>query len=102
MKTRFSTIDVTAAVHDLRSMQGFRIMNVYDINHKTYIMKLSFGPDKFFILFESGIRIHRAYHNYEKSPFPSSFSIKLRKHLNNRRYSFLFMREEGKDTGKDT
>ncbi|EYC23717.1 hypothetical protein Y032_0015g2800 [Ancylostoma ceylanicum] len=85
MKTRFSTIDVTAAVHDLRSMQGFRIMNVYDINHKTYIMKLSFGPDKFFILFESGIRIHRAYHHYEKSPFPSSFSIKLRKHLNNRR-----------------
>ncbi|KAK6759290.1 hypothetical protein RB195_021096 [Necator americanus] len=85
MKTRFSTIDVTAAVNDLKFMEGFRIVNVYDVDHKTYIIKMSSGPNKFFILFESGIRIHRAYHECEKASFPSNFSIKLRKHLNNRR-----------------
>uniref|UniRef100_A0A0K0DK33 NFACT-R_1 domain-containing protein n=1 Tax=Angiostrongylus cantonensis TaxID=6313 RepID=A0A0K0DK33_ANGCA len=85
MKSRFTTIDVSAAVNDLKILEGARIINVYDINHKTYIMKLSSAKEKFLLLFESGIRIHRAYHDYQKSSFPSNFSVKLRKHLNNRR-----------------
>ncbi|KAK5972460.1 Nuclear export mediator factor NEMF [Trichostrongylus colubriformis] len=85
MKSRFTALDVSAAVRDLKSLEGMRIQNVYDINHKTYIMKLSQGTEKAIILFESGIRIHRAYHDYQKAPFPSSFSQKLRKHLNNHR-----------------
>ncbi|VDM64082.1 unnamed protein product [Angiostrongylus costaricensis] len=85
MKSRFTIIDVSAAVNDVKSLEGARIINVYDINHKTYIMKLSSAKEKFLLLFESGIRIHRAYHDYQKSSFPSNFSVKLRKHLNNRR-----------------
>ncbi|KAE9413439.1 hypothetical protein Angca_003740, partial [Angiostrongylus cantonensis] len=85
MKSRFTTIDVSPAVNALKILGGARIINVYDINHKTYIMKLSSAKEKFLLLFESGIRIHRAYHDYQKSSFPSNFSVKLRKHLNNRR-----------------
>ncbi|KAJ1369176.1 hypothetical protein KIN20_030581 [Parelaphostrongylus tenuis] len=85
MKSRFTTIDVTAAVNDLSKFEGARIINIYDVNHKTYIMKVSSGKEKASILFESGIRIHRAYHDYQKASFPSSFSMKMRKHLNNRR-----------------
>nr|CDJ96164.1 Fibronectin-binding A and Protein of unknown function DUF814 domain containing protein [Haemonchus contortus] len=85
MKSRFTLLDVGAAVNDLKALEGMRIVNVYDMNHKTYIMKLSQGAEKAFILLESGIRIHRGFHDYEKAPFPSSFSQKLRKHLNNHR-----------------
>ncbi|KJH41347.1 hypothetical protein DICVIV_12677 [Dictyocaulus viviparus] len=41
MKYRFTALDVSAAVNDLKILEGARIINVYDINHKTYIMKLS-------------------------------------------------------------
>ncbi|VDO30160.1 unnamed protein product [Haemonchus placei] len=93
MKSRFTLLDVAAAVNDLKALEGMRIVNVYDMNHKTYIMKLSQGAEKAFILLESGIRIHHGFHDYEKAPFPSSFSQKLRKHLNNHRFvlSCIFM-----------
>ncbi|KAK6051558.1 hypothetical protein COOONC_10938 [Cooperia oncophora] len=87
MKSRFTTLDVSAAVNDLKILEGMRIVNVYDINHKTYIMKLSRATEKALVLFESGIRIHRGFHDYQKAAFPSSFSQKLRKHLNNHRLS---------------
>lgn len=87
MKSRFTTLDVAAAVNDLKSCEGMRVVNVYDVNHKTYIMKLSRGSEKHMLIFESGIRIHRAYHDCPKASFPSGFSQKLRKHLNNRRLS---------------
>ncbi|VDL73006.1 unnamed protein product [Nippostrongylus brasiliensis] len=94
MKTRFTTLDVSAAVCDLQEVVGSRLVNVYDINHKTYLLKLTQkktnrAPEKHMILLESGIRIHRTFYDHEKSHFPSSFSQKLRKHIKNRRLTMV-------------
>ena len=41
-KTRFSSLDVAVAVRDLRSKAlGLRVANVYDINARTYLVKLA-------------------------------------------------------------
>ena len=40
MKTKYTTTDVCAAVHDLRQLVGMRVLNVYDIDSKTYLLKL--------------------------------------------------------------
>uniref|UniRef100_A0A915LX31 NFACT RNA-binding domain-containing protein n=1 Tax=Meloidogyne javanica TaxID=6303 RepID=A0A915LX31_MELJA len=58
MKTKFATFDLCAVLHDLNNLKGMRLSNVYDINSKTYLLKLQRPNEKAFILFESGIRIH--------------------------------------------
>ena len=41
-KARFSSLDVAAIVSSLRStVLGYRISNVYDINPRTYLLKLA-------------------------------------------------------------
>lgn len=37
------------------------------------------------LLFESGVRIHTTEYDWPKSSAPSGFSMKLRKHLKNKR-----------------
>ena len=42
VKTRFSAADVRAIVRDLRGrVLGMRVVNVYDIDSKTYLIKLA-------------------------------------------------------------
>ena len=101
MKTKFATYDLCAIIHDLNKLKGMRVANVYDINSKTYLLKLQrlnsasfpsnqiqicFRPDeKAFILFESGIRIHVTTYDWPKGIIPSGFSMKFRKHIRSRR-----------------
>uniref|UniRef100_A0A183CCC2 NFACT-R_1 domain-containing protein n=1 Tax=Globodera pallida TaxID=36090 RepID=A0A183CCC2_GLOPA len=85
MKTKFATFDLCAVLHDLRKFVGMRVVNVYDINSKTYLIKLQRPNEKAFILFESGIRIHITTYDWPKATFPSGFSMKFRKHINTRR-----------------
>ena len=40
MKTKFATFDLCAVLHDLNNLKGMRLSNVYDINSKTYLLKL--------------------------------------------------------------
>jgi len=40
MKTKFSTIDVMAIVAELQPYVGMRVNNVYDIDNKTYLIRL--------------------------------------------------------------
>lgn len=40
MKTKFATIDLCAVIHDLKELISMRVINVYDINSKTYLIKL--------------------------------------------------------------
>ena len=87
-QARFSSLDVAAVVSSLRStVLGYRISNVYDINPKTYLLKLAkSGEDsKLFVLIESGIRIHLTSYERDKSQVPSNFTLKLRKHIRTRR-----------------
>ncbi|PRP86190.1 nuclear export mediator factor Nemf-like [Planoprotostelium fungivorum] len=86
MKSRFTSLDVTSVVKCLRDeILGLRVANIYDINGKTYLLKLARPDHKVFLLIESGIRIHTTDYAREKSTLPSVFTLKLRKHLRTKR-----------------
>ncbi|OQR70237.1 nuclear export mediator factor NEMF-like [Tropilaelaps mercedesae] len=85
MKSRFTSADITAAVGELQRLVGMRVVQVYDVDSKTYLFKLNREEEKTILLFESGVRIHTTEYEWPKGNFPSGFSMKLRKHLNNKR-----------------
>ncbi|OXB72809.1 UNVERIFIED_CONTAM: hypothetical protein H355_011333 [Colinus virginianus] len=86
MKARFSTVDIRAVVAELRlSLLGMRVNNVYDVDSKTYLIRLQKPDCKATLLLESGIRIHMTEFEWPKNMMPSSFAMKCRKHLKTRR-----------------
>lgn len=86
MKTRFSTIDLRAVLAELNaSLLGMRVNNVYDVDNKTYLIRLQKPDFKATLLIESGIRIHTTEFEWPKNMMPSSFAMKCRKHLKSRR-----------------
>ncbi|XP_013772570.1 nuclear export mediator factor NEMF-like [Limulus polyphemus] len=90
MKTRFNTVDLTAIITELKqNLLGMRVAQVYDVDHKTYLIKLSTEEKKSVLLLESGIRLHTTDYEWPKSPALSGFSMKLRKHLRNRRLEMI-------------
>ena len=40
MKNKFATIDLFAVLHDLQPFVNMRVTNVYDIDSRTYLLKL--------------------------------------------------------------
>ena len=58
---------------------------MYDIDKKTYLLKLSRPPSKAVLLIESGIRLHTTSYEWPKNPNPSGFAMKCRKHIRTRR-----------------
>ncbi|KAK3092818.1 hypothetical protein FSP39_007530 [Pinctada imbricata] len=70
---------------NITKFYGMRVVNVYDIDNKTYLIKLGRPDDKAVILLESGIRIHGTEFDWPKHNAPSGFSMKLRKHIKGRR-----------------
>ncbi|XP_022096667.1 nuclear export mediator factor NEMF-like [Acanthaster planci] len=90
MKSRYTTIDLRAAISELGvRLMGLRVINIYDINNKTYLIKLQGTDKKEMLLIESGIRINSTDFDWPKSNMPSNFSMKLRKHLKSRRLNQL-------------
>ncbi|KAK9767340.1 hypothetical protein K7432_002958 [Basidiobolus ranarum] len=86
MKQRFSALDIRATVADLKErVVGLRLQNCYDVNSKTYLFKFSKPDRKEHLLIESGIRIHTTEFARDKYSAPSTFCMKLRKHLRARR-----------------
>ncbi|GFT99284.1 nuclear export mediator factor Nemf [Nephila pilipes] len=85
MKTRFSTIDIVAEVKELQKCIGMRVNQIYDVDNKTYLMRLNRYEEKIVILLESGMRIHATEFEWPKNPSPSGFSMKMRKHIKNKR-----------------
>ena len=66
---------------------GHRCTNIYDLNEKTYLFKFAIvgQPEKINILIESGVRFHTTKYVRDKADMPSSFTMKLRKHLRTKR-----------------
>ncbi|KAM4624775.1 ribosome quality control complex subunit NEMF isoform 2-T3 [Polymixia lowei] len=64
---------------------GMRVYNVYDIDNKTYLIRLQKPDTKAVLLVESGIRIHSTDFEWPKNIMPSGFAMKCRKHLKSRR-----------------
>lgn len=86
MKQRYNALDIKAAVVELRKQfTSCRVVNIYDCDHKTYLIKLNKPESKAVILIESGIRIHSTEFDLPKNVIPSGFSMKLRKHIRSRR-----------------
>jgi len=87
MKNRFTTIDIRAALSEISKSDavGLRVVNVYDIDNKTYLVRVAHADKKFVILIESGNRIHLTEYDWPKNMLPSAFSMKCRKHLKGRR-----------------
>lgn len=68
---------------------GLRVNQIYDIDNKTYLIKLQEKDGKETLLFESGVRFHTTSFEWPKSSTPSGFTMKLRKHLKNKRLEAL-------------
>lgn len=88
-KQRMSTADVAGEVACLRqTCLGMRVANIYDLDSRTYLLKLQrSGEDgsKTFLLLESGNRFHTTQTLKERRDAPSNFTLKLRKHIRTRR-----------------
>jgi len=89
MKSRFSTLDIISILEELQQYVGMRVNQVYDIDNKTYLIKLHQPEKKTVLLIESGTRIHTTEFEWPKNPAPSGFSMKLRKHINNKRLEYI-------------
>ncbi|XP_062824787.1 ribosome quality control complex subunit NEMF [Anolis carolinensis] len=86
MKSRFNTVDIRSVIAELRqSLLGMRVNNVYDVDNKTYLIRLQKPDVKATLLLESGIRIHTTEFEWPKNMMPSGFAMKCRKHLKTRR-----------------
>ncbi|KAJ1725624.1 hypothetical protein LPJ61_005633, partial [Coemansia biformis] len=96
MKQRFSALDVRATAASLRQrVVGLRLQGIYDVNAKTMLLKFTRPGSKELVIVESGIRIHTTEYARDKAATPSSFCIKLRKHLRARRLTAV--RQTGMD-----
>jgi predicted ribosome quality control (RQC) complex YloA/Tae2 family protein len=40
VKGQFSTLDLAAAIGELQVLQGMRVANIYDVDSKTYLLKV--------------------------------------------------------------
>ncbi|KAJ1724332.1 hypothetical protein LPJ53_001415 [Coemansia erecta] len=96
MKQRFSALDVRAMTTALQQrLVGLRLQGIYDVNQKTFLLRFSKPEVKELVLIESGIRLHTTEYVRDKSVVPSSFCMKLRKHLMSRRLTAI--RQVGMD-----
>ncbi|NXF94266.1 NEMF factor, partial [Eubucco bourcierii] len=59
------------------SLLGMRVNNVYDVDNKTYLIRLQKPDCKATLLLESGIRIHTTEFEWPKNMMPSSFAMKV-------------------------
>lgn len=81
-KGKMSLLDVRAMVKELQAkLIGLRVGNIYNLNAKTFLLKMSGTDVKQMLLVESGVRLHTTKYAREHDKLPSNFCAKLRKHL---------------------
>jgi predicted ribosome quality control (RQC) complex YloA/Tae2 family protein len=100
MKAKYTNVDISALLSELNhKLRGLRVNQVYDVDHRTYLIRFNTSAagaaedmesaNKIILLLESGSRFHTTSFQWPKSVTPSSFTMKLRKHLNNKRLEHI-------------
>ena len=101
MKNKFSNVDISALLPELNhKLKGLRVNQVYDVDHRTYLIRFNTvttidavedveSGNKIVLILESGSRIHTTNFQWPKSMTPSGFTMKLRKHLRNKRLEYI-------------
>ena len=75
VKSRMTSVDICAMVHGIsKDLKGQKLINIYDINSRTYLFKFG-GEEKKFLLVESGIRFHTTQWKRENEHKTSVSSI---------------------------
>ena len=89
-KTRYTSLDVCCAVQNIRpQVLGSRVVNIYDLNSRTFLFKLQGPQGKVQLLVESGNRMHTTTFDRERNDTPNGFAVKLRKHIRKARVENL-------------
>jgi predicted ribosome quality control (RQC) complex YloA/Tae2 family protein len=60
---------------------GLRLVNIFDVNPKTYIFKFAKNERKEQLIIENGLRFHLTTAANEKNTVPSAFNMKFRKFI---------------------
>jgi predicted ribosome quality control (RQC) complex YloA/Tae2 family protein len=85
-KQNLNTHDIFALVKEFQQLVNCRLLNVYDINSHTICLKINDNnSQKKYLLIESSAKFYMLDEFQAVNDFPSSFALKLRKHLNNKR-----------------
>lgn len=66
-----------------------RVNQIYDVDNKTYLIRFHRNEEKCVLLLESGIRFHTTSFEWPHGVAPSGFTMKMRKHLKNKRLEKL-------------
>lgn len=90
MKQVFTNHDIKILTTELQYLIGARLNQVYDINNRSICLKLNKDKNKHYLILESGAKFYTVSEFSSIRNAPSSFSSKLRKHLNNKRISKLY------------
>lgn len=56
---------------------GMRVNQIYDIDRRTYLIRLQRSEEKCVLLLESGNRMHTTAFEWPKNVAPSGFSMKV-------------------------
>ena len=86
MKIKFNNLDIYAEVKNLQQYINFRLVNIYELSSKIFILKLTNKIEKVFIKLVSGFRFHTIDDKPDNcKQMPNTFVQKMRKHMNNKR-----------------
>lgn len=92
MKQRISALDIQILAEELRAhLEGHRLTNIYNIadSSRQFLLKFNKPESKFSVVVDCGLRIHLTDYDRPIPPGPSSFVVKLRKHLKSKRLTAL-------------
>ncbi|MCD6409622.1 MAG: NFACT family protein [Candidatus Verstraetearchaeota archaeon] len=82
MKTALSSLDILAVVKELRDrILGYRVINIYQLNPQTFLLKLYAPGSKASLLIEAGRRLHLTEFPYKPPEKPTTLAMSLRKYL---------------------
>lgn len=92
MKQRISALDLQILAGELRAhLEGYRLTNIYNIadSSRQFLLKFNKPDSKLSVVVDCGLRIHLTDYDRPIPPGPSSFVVKLRKHLKSKRLTAL-------------